>query len=198
MTDTRKTPSIIHETSDGFIRYDIQDKMLAERKILCVDPIDAGSANALIIQLLHLRDEDPDGEITLFINTPGGDVYSGLAVYDTIQAISCPIRTVCTGIAASMGSILFAAGDTRQILPHSAVMIHDPLMTSMGGNALSVKDTAENLMKMRQTLAEILARHTGREVDEVLEKTSSDTYFDAREAVEFGLADEIVESFDRN
>lgn len=186
------TPRIIRETNSGFQAFDIRDRMLANRQVICVDPIDAQSANSLVIQLLHLQDDDPEGEITLIFNTPGGEVLSGLAVYDTMQAISCPIRTLCTGIAASMGAVLFAAGDRRQMLPHSKVMIHDPLMNSVGGNALSVKDTAESLMKMRSIMGEILAKHTGRSVKEVLKKTSSDTFFDAQQAIDFGLADEII------
>lgn len=186
------TPRIIRETNSGFQAFDIRDRMLANRQVICVDPIDAQSANSLVIQLLHLQNDDPEGEITLILNTPGGEVLSGLAVYDTMQAISCPIRTLCTGIAASMGAVLFAAGDRRQMLPHSKVMIHDPLMNSVGGNALSVKDTAENLMKMRNIMGEILAKHTDRSVKEVLKKTSSDTFFDAQQAIDFGLADEII------
>lgn len=192
MAHIMETPRVIRETNTGFMSFSIKDVMYAKRKVFCTVPIDATSADSLIVQLLYLAEVDSQAEIELFINTPGGEVRSGLAVYDTMQAIPCPIRTVCTGVAASTGSILFVAGDRRQLLPNSMVMIHDPLMTSVGGNALSVEDTARNLMKTRQTMAEILSRHTGRSVAEILEKTSSDTYFDAHEAIEFGLADEIV------
>ena len=187
-------PRIIKETSDGIYTVAIQDEMLLDRKITLIGEIEASSASSAIKQLLHLESEDPMTPITMLVSGPGGSIDSGMAIYDVMQGVSCPVNTVCMGTAASMSAVIFAAGAKRSILPHGRVMIHDPLMTSIGGSATSVKETAENLMKTRQTMAEILAAHTGRTVDEVLEKTSSDTWFDAREAVEFGLADEITKS----
>ena len=187
-------PRIIKETSDGIYTVAIQDEMLLDRQITLIGEIEASSASSAIKQLLHLESEDPMAPITMLVSGPGGSVDSGMAIYDVMQGVSCPVNTVCMGTAASMSAVIFAAGAKRSILPHGRVMIHDPLMTSIGGSATSVKETAENLMKTRQTMAEILAAHTGRTVDEVLEKTSGDTWFDAREAVEFGLADEITKS----
>ena len=187
-------PRIIKETSDGIYTVAIQDEMLLDRQITLIGEIEASSASSAIKQLLHLESEDPMAPITMLVSGPGGSVDSGMAIYDVMQGVSCPVNTVCMGTAASMSAVIFAAGAKRSILPHGRVMIHDPLMTSIGGSATSVKETAENLMNTRQTMAEILAAHTGRTVDEVLEKTSSDTWFDAREAVEFGLADEITKS----
>ena len=187
-------PRIIKETSDGIYTVAIQDEMLLDRQITLIGEIEASSASSAIKQLLHLESEDPMAPITMLVSGPGGSVDSGMAIYDVMQGVSCPVNTVCMGTAASMSAVIFAAGAKRSILPHGRVMIHDPLMTSIGGSATSIKETAENLMNTRQTMAEILAAHTGRTVDEVLEKTSSDTWFDAREAVEFGLADEITKS----
>ncbi len=122
-----------------------------------------------------------------------GEVSSGLALYDVMQAISCPIRTVCLGKAASMGAILFAAGDKREILPHGEVMIHDPLIyRGVGGSALSVQETSRQLLKTRQTLGDILARHTGKSRQEIYRKTAKNTWFSAEEAVSFGLADRVI------
>ena len=187
-------PRIIKETSDGIYTVAIQDEMLLDRQITLIGEIEASSASSAIKQLLHLESEDPMAPITMLVSGPGGSVDSGMAIYDVMQGVSCPVNTVFMGPAASMSAVIFAAGAKRSILPHGRVMIHDPLMTSIGGSATSIKETAENLMNTRQTMAEILAAHTGRTVDEVLEKTSSDTWFDAREAVEFGLADEITKS----
>lgn len=121
-------PSILKETSNGYARIPIADKMLEDRQVLCIGEINAQHVNELILQLLYLESEEPTKPITLYINSPGGEISSGLALYDTMQAISCPIRTVCMGMAASMGALLFAAGDHRYILPHGKVMIHENLL----------------------------------------------------------------------
>lgn len=187
-------PCIIQETCDGLTRYPIVDERLQHREIYCVGEIDRDSAHAVILQLLHLQQTDPEGEITLFINSPGGEVSSGLAIYDAMAAISCPIRTVCVGLAASMGALLFAAGDRRDILPHGRVMIHDPALSGgAGGSALALERTSKDLMKTRKTTAEILAKHTGHSLKEIYRKTAADTYFNAQEAVVFGLADRIID-----
>lgn len=187
-------PCIVRETCDGLTRYPIVDERLQHREIYCVGDIDRDSAHAVILQLLHLQQTDPEGEIILFINSPGGEVSSGLAIYDAMAAVSCPIRTVCVGLAASMGALLFAAGDRRDILPHGRVMIHDPALSGgAGGSALALERTSKDLLKTRKTTAEILARHTGHSLKEIYRKTSADTYFNAEEAVAFGLADNIID-----
>ena len=185
-------PCIIKETTNGYSSYRIEDQMLAERKIVCIGTINADNVNSMILQLMHLEAEDPNKEITIYINSPGGEVTSGLALYDVMNALSCPIHTVCVGMAASMGALIFAAGNKRAMLPHSKIMIHDPLTTGIRGSALEVRQLSENLMKTRQLAAEILAKHTGKTIDEVLKKTSSDCYFTAEEAIDFGLADSII------
>lgn len=186
------TPQIIRESSSGFDRIPLQDDMLAHREVMVVGQIDAEAVNVLIAQLLHLKRVDPEGEIVMYLNSPGGEVTSGLALYDVMQSISCPVRTVCTGIAASMASVLFAAGDSREMLPHSRLMLHDPLIASVGGSALELDSVAQDLMRTRQAMAEIYALHTGRSVEEIYAVTSKDTYFTPESAIEFGLADRVV------
>lgn len=188
-------PNILKETSSGLAIYSIEDEMLMNREIQCVGEITRDKVYSLIMQLQHLQKADPDSEITMYINSPGGEVVSGLALYDVMQAISSPIRTVCIGTAASMGSILFAAGEKREILPHAKVMIHDPLISGgIGGSALEIQTISDNLMKTRQITAEVLAKHCGKTVEEIYEKTKSDCYFSADEAVAFGLADTVIET----
>lgn len=187
------TPNIIKETCEGTACIPIRDALFRHREIYCTGEIDAETANSMIVQLHFLALESPDEEITLYINSPGGEVSSGLALYDVMQAISCPIRTVCLGKAASMGAILFAAGDKREILPHGEVMIHAPLIYGgVGGSALSVQETSRQLLKTRQTLGNILARHTGKSRQEIYRKTAKNTWFSAEEAVSFGLADRVI------
>ena len=169
--------------------------MLSHREIQCVGEINADSVYSLIMQLQHLYREDPEAEITMYINSPGGEVNSGLALYDIMQAIKAPIRTVCVGMAASMASILFTAGDRREILPHAAVMIHDPLIPGgVGGSALRIRSLSDDLMRTRTLIAEILAKHTGKSVEEIYEKTATDTFFYGEDAVAYGLADNVITS----
>lgn len=191
---TSAPPMIVRETSGGPYVCQIQDEMLKHREIECVGEINAESVYSLVRQLRYLYREDPSGEITLYINSPGGEVDSGLALYDVMKAISCPVRTVCLGTAASMGAVLFAAGDKRDILPHGKVMIHDPLISGgVGGSALHLQDISKGLMKTRETVCRILAQQTGKTLQEIYRKTAKDTYFSAEEAVAFGLADRIIE-----
>ena len=186
-------PQIIRETAEGLNRLDIRDEMLDQRELELMTSVDAESCTVVIRGLLHLQRQDPTAPITLYINSPGGEVQSGLALYDVMQAVSCPIRTVCLGMAASMGALLFIAGDEREILPHSRVMIHDPLIgAGAGGSALSVKARADDLMRIRDITAGVIARHSGMSIERVFELTASDTYFEAEEAIEAGLADRVI------
>lgn len=186
-------PNVIKETSEGFNQIPIQDILFQRREVECVGSITDESVAALILQLRYLQHDDPDSEITMYINSPGGEVTSGLALYDAMKAIKCPIRTVCVGMAASMGAILFLSGDKRDMLPHSKVMIHDPLISGgVGGSALKLDAVAKNIMQTRQTIAEIIAKHTDKSLKEVLAATASDSYFNAEEAVAWGLADNII------
>lgn len=185
-------PRIIRETSSGYFFYSIQDEMLSRREIECTGEINAESVNSLISQIRYLARENPTEEITIYINSPGGNVDSGLALYDVMKAVKCPIRTVCVGTAASMSAILFASGDRREILPHAQIMIHDPLIRNTGGSALQLKCISDDLIRTREILCSILATHTGRTLEEIYEKTAADSYFYAEDAVAFGLADRVI------
>lgn len=186
-------PRIIKETSSGLFFHTIRDEMLSRREIELVGEVNSESVNSLISQIRYLAREEPGKEITIYINSPGGEVSSGLALYDVMQAVKCPIRTVCVGIAASMGAVLFAAGHRRDMLTHARVMIHDPLISRTGGSALSLKAISEDLLRTREIIGNILARHTGRTLEEIYDKTASDSYFYGEEAVEFGLADRVID-----
>lgn len=185
-------PDIIQETSQGTARIPIQDALFQSREIFCVGEITKENAISLIMQLRYLQ-TTASTEITMYIDSPGGEVSSGLALYDVMQGITCPVRTVCLGCAYSMAALLLASGNRRDMLPHSRVMIHDPLITGgVGGSALHLDSIAQDLMRARETIAQILVKHTGRCLEEIYEKTRTDTYFDAEEAVAWGLADRIT------
>ncbi len=187
-----RMPMIIKETSSGFVTSRIQDEMFRERKIECIGEITEERVNSLIMQLWYLKKENPQEEITLYVNSPGGEVSSGLALYDVMKAVRCPIRTVCLGMAASMAAVLFLSGDRREMLPHAKIMIHDPRLLNVSGSALAVDRISQNLMKTREIIGNIIAEHTGRTLKEVYEYTASDTYFDAEESLAWGLADKIL------
>ena len=189
---------IIKESSHGYELIPIQYEMLSHREVELVGEVSADSVNALIRQLRYLQNEDPKAPITLYINSPGGSVDSGMALYDVMQAVSCPVRTICVGLAASMAALLFVSGAERDMLPHSRLMIHDPLIIQTGGSALKLKAISDDLMETRQIIAKVIAEHSGKSMEEVLEKTANDSYFRAEEAVKFGLADHIITSFAEN
>lgn len=190
-----KTPRLINETARGYELFTLEDNFFRERKIFLTSMMDADSSNELIKQLMYLNQKNPKEEITLYINSPGGEVTSGLAVYDCIRMMTAPVRTVCIGTAASMGSILFLAGDRREMLPHTKIMVHDPAFGArdIGGmKPLEIQKEVDDLMNVREILCEIIAERTGRTKEEVYEKTKIDSYFRAEEAVEFGLATAII------
>ena len=186
-------PAIIKETSSGTVCYRIQDALFMRREITLSGEITQESACACIMQLQYLAAQSADEEITLYINSSGGDVTAGLALYDVMQAVKCPIHTVCMGMAASMGAILFTAGDIRDIMPHARIMIHDPrLSQGVTGDAMRLNDISKDLLEMRRVLGLILARHTKKKLQEIFKATQKDTWFNAQEAVNFGLADKII------
>ena len=194
MSNNVFTPRILVESHQGWSAHDIRDEMLRNRELECTGEINSDSVYSLCRQLRYLQQKNPNAEITMFINSPGGSVYNGLALYDVMKGISCPIRTVCLGTAASMGALLFAAGDQRDIMPHGKVMIHDPLISQTGGNALQLREISDNLMKTRENIGTLLAQFTGRTLEEIYEKTARDSWFTAEEAVSFGLADRIIQT----
>lgn len=191
-------PAIIQETSEGTARIPIADMMFQRREVWLTGEINSEVADAVISQILHLDAEDPDAEITLYIDSPGGSVTAGLSIYDVMQAVSADIHTVCVGTAASMAAVLFASGDRREILRHGEVMVHDPLVSGgISGSALAVQDKSDRLMAKRKVLSGILAQHTGKNIKQIYKVTAKDTYFGAEEAVAFGLADAVIEKMER-
>lgn len=187
-------PCIVKETAEGATRIPIQDLLFQRRSIELVGDVTSDSVNALILQLRYLQLENAGKEITLYINSSGGEVSSGLALYDVMKSLSCPIRTVCMGTAASMAALLFIASSQREMLPHSRLMIHDPLIPGgVGGSALKLESIAKDLMRTRGITANIIAAHSGHTLEEVYEKTAADSYFSAEEAVAWGLADRITD-----
>lgn len=185
-------PDIIQETSQGTVRIPVQDALFQSREIFCVGEITKENAIPLIMQLRYLQ-TTASTEITMYIDSPGGEVSSGLALYNVVQGITCPVRTVCLGCAYSMAALLLASGSRRDMLPHARVMIHDPLITGgVGGSALHLDSIAQDLLRARETIARILEKHTGHCLEEIYEKTRTDTYFDAGEAIAWGLADRIT------
>ena len=191
---TYPTPSIVRETSTGFSTVSIASEMFANREIECGGVGDEAMTYSICQQLRQLQRMDPFEQITIYFNSPGGGVQSGLAIYDTMQAISCPVRTVCLGMAASMSALLFMAGDQRDMLPHARVLIHDPLtIRGAGGSALELKTQADQLMRTREITAEVISKHTGHPIEEVYDKTQHDAWFEAPEAVAWGLADQIID-----
>jgi len=187
------TPIVIEETSKGERAYDIYSRLLKDRIIFLGSPIDDYVANAIIAQLLFLEAEDPDKEIFIYINSPGGIVTSGLAIYDTMQFVKPPISTICIGQAASMGALLLAAGSPgkRFALPHSRVMIHQPL-GGIEGQASDIEIHAREILKMKDVLNEILAKHTGQTLKQIQKDTERDHFLSAAEAKEYKIIDDII------
>ena len=191
--------NIIKETVRGIDVVTIEDELLTGREIFLVDGVDAHTSNELLKQLMYLERQDSDSEITIYINSPGGEVISGLAVYDYISMMKAPVRTVCIGTAASMGAILFLAGKKRQMLPHTRLMIHDSSYShnDIGGRKPhEIQHELDKLNETREALARIIADKTGKSLDEIYKVTADDTYYSAKEAIDFGLATEILDSTD--
>ena len=188
-------PNILKETARGIDVILLDDELFSNREIFFTDEVNTTSATLLLKQLMYLDRADTGKEITLYINSLGGDVISGLAVYDFIRLMKSPVRTVCTGTAASMGAILFLAGTTRQMLPHTRLLIHDPSYGSndIGGQkSHEIQQQLDKLNEVRETLAKIIAEKTGKRLKEIYKVTATDTCFSAEEAVAFGLATEIL------
>ena len=182
--------NILKETVRGTELIPLEDMLLEESEVFLVDEITPKSANNLIQKLMYLDSKDL-GEITIYINSPGGEVISGLAVYDYIKIMKSPVRTVTIGDAASMGAIIFLAGEKREMLPHTRILIHDPSYGHLdvsGKKPHEIQRGVDSLNKVRETLAEIIAEKTGKDIDEIYKITAEDNYFTAEEAIEFGLA----------
>ena len=187
-------PMVVEQTSRGERAFDIYSRLLTERIIFLGTPITDQVANLIIAQLLHLESEDPDKDVALYINTPGGSVYAGLAIYDTMQFIKPDISTICVGVAMSMGALLLAAGTSgkRYALPNSKVLIHQ-LSGGFQGPASDIEIHAREALNLRKRLDEILAEHTGQPLDKVEKDTERDYFLSASEALEYGIIDKIIE-----
>ena len=193
VNDMNYVPMVVEQSGRGERAYDIYSRLLKDSIIFLGGPIDDNVANVVIAQLLFLESEDPDKDIHLYINSPGGVVTAGLAIYDTMQYIKPDVSTICIGQAASMGSVLLAAGakGKRYALPYSRIMIHQPLGGAQG-QSTDIQIQAREILRIRETLNEILSRHTGQSVKKLTEDTERDNFMSALEAKKYGLIDEVI------
>ena len=186
-------PMVVEQSSRGERAYDIYSRLLKERVVFLVGPVDDPVANVVVAQLLFLESENPDKDINLYINSPGGNVSSGLAIYDTVQFIKPDVSTICVGLAASMGALLLAGGakGKRYCLPHSRLMIHQPSGGAYG-QATDIDIHAREILRLRERLNEVLAAHTGQPLEQIAVDTERDNFMGAEEAVEYGLVDQVL------
>ena len=188
-------PMVVEQNSRGERAYDIYSRLLKDRIIFLGSPVDDNVANVMIAQLLFLEAEDPESDISLYLNCPGGLVTSGMAIYDTIQYLKPDVQTICIGQATSMGAVLLAAGaeGKRQALPHARIMIHQ-IMGGFSGQAEDIDIQAKEIIRMTDILNEVLARHTGRKIEQIAEDTQRDFYFSSQEAKEYGIIDQVMQN----
>lgn len=188
-------PMVIEQTGRGERAFDIFSRLLKDNVIFLGEPIDDHIASVVIAQMLFLEAESPERDIVVYINSPGGSISAGLAIYDTMQYVKPDVMTICMGMAASMGAVLLAGGakGKRYALPHSRVLIHQPLMFGLGGQATDIDIHAKDILRLRQRLNEILALHTGQPLEKVHADTERDFILEAGEAVGYGLVDKIID-----
>jgi len=187
-------PMVVEQTSRGERSYDIYSRLLNDRIVFLADEVNDVTASLVVAQLLFLESQDPDKDISLYINSPGGSITAGMAIYDTMNYIKCDVSTICIGMAASMGAFLLASGTPgkRLALPNSEIMIHQPL-GGMQGQAADIKIHADRIIRIRQTLNEILAKETGKSVEQIARDTDRDNFLSAEEAKEYGLIDKVID-----
>lgn len=189
-------PTVIEKTKAGERAYDIYSRLLEDRIIFVWEQVHSAMANTIIAQMLFLEKKDPDKDVIMYINTPGGEVNSGLAIYDTMQILKCDVQTICTGLAASMWSLLLAGGTKwkRFALPHSRIMIHQPLIAGGGisGQATDIQIEAEEMMKVKEILTNIIATHAGKKYDEALADMERNKWMSPKDALAYGLIDKII------
>ncbi len=188
-------PMVIEQTGKGERAYDIYSRLLKDRIIFLGEPIDETLANVIVAQMLFLESEDPDKDINLYINSPGGIVSAGLAIYDTMQYVKCPVSTICIGQAASMGALLLSGGaiGKRIALPNARIMIHQPLGGAQG-QATEIEIHAREILQMRERLTDILVKHTNQSRRKVKADTERDFFMSAEEAVSYGIIDKVIQS----
>ena len=190
-------PYVIEQTSRGERSYDIFSRLLSDRIIFLGEEVSDVSARLIIAQMLFLEGQDPEKDIQLYINSPGGSITAGFAIYDTMQYIKCDVSTICMGLAASFGAFLLAGGTKgkRIALPNAEIMIHQPAIHGSGvqGQATDIKIVSEHIQKSKQRLNQILAENTGKEIEEIIMDTERDNYMTAEEALDYGLIDKIID-----
>lgn len=188
-------PTVIEQTNRGERAYDIYSRLLKDRIIILGEEVNDVTAGLVVAQLLFLESEDPDKDISLYINSPGGSITAGMAIYDTMQYIKCDVSTICIGMAASMGAFLLSSGakGKRFALPNSEIMIHQPL-GGMQGQATDIKIHADRIIKIKHTLNEILAQNTGNPLEQIERDTERDNFMSAQEAADYGLIDKVISS----
>ena len=193
---TYLVPTVVEQTPRGERAFDIYSRLLKDRIVFLGTPIDDGVANIIMAQLLHLEGEDPDKDINLYINSPGGSTYALMAIYDTMQFIKPDVATYCMGLAASAAAVLLAGGTKgkRFALQHSRVMVHQPHVSGVGGQATDIEIHAKEILKTREEINEILALHTGRSLETISNDTDRDFWRSAEEAVEYGAIDAVLTS----
>jgi len=187
-------PYVIEQTGRGERSYDIYSRLLKDRIILIGQEIDDHLSNLVVAQLLFLESEDPDKDVFVYINSPGGVVTAGLAIYDTMQYVKCPVSTICVGQAASMAAVLLSAGEKgkRICLPHSRIMIHQPLGGAQG-QASDIEIQAKEILRMKEILNSILSNHTGQPMDRIAKDTDRDFFMSAEEAMAYGIVDKVID-----
>lgn len=189
-------PYVVEQTSRGERSYDIYSRLLKDRIIFLSQDVNSASASTIIAQLLFLESEDPDKEIFLYINSPGGSITDGMAIIDTMNYIKCPVTTICLGMAASMGALLLACGTKgkRYATPNSEIMIHQPLIGGGGisGQATEIQIHSDHIIKTREKINQILAERTGQDIETIRKDTDRDNYMSAEEALKYGIIDEII------
>lgn len=188
-------PYVVEQTSRGERSYDIYSRLLNDRIIMLCDQIDDATASVVIAQMLYLEGQDPEKDIDLYINSPGGMISAGMAIYDTMQYIKCDVSTICIGMAASMGSFLLSSGakGKRFALPNSEIMIHQPLISGgLSGQCTDIKIHSDHLVRTREKLNSILAQNTGKSIEQIALDTERDNYMYAQEAMEYGLIDKVI------
>jgi ATP-dependent Clp protease, protease subunit len=188
-------PTVIEKTQYGERAYDIYSRLLKERIVFLAGPVTDTVANSIIAQLLFLASQDSKKPIQLYINTPGGSVTAGMAIYDTMQYVNCPISTVCVGMAASMGATLLAAGSKgkRFALPNSQILLHQ-VAGGVSGEAIEIEITARQIVKIKENLNRILAKHTGQSLDKISKDTDRDFYLSSEEAKDYGVIDQVIKT----
>lgn len=187
-------PYVIEQTSRGERSYDIFSRLLNDRIIMLSEEINDASASVVVAQLLYLEGQDPEKDISLYINSPGGSITAGMAIHDTMQYIKCDVSTTCIGMAASMGSFLLASGakGKRFALPNSEIMIHQPLLSGLQGQASDIKIHADHIIRVRQRMNELYSRYTGQPLEKIQADTERDNYLTAQQAADYGLIDAVT------